>query len=75
MAIKMNATTAEYEISDESGYKFKVHAHHDPERGWNADVMLSTRGLKTAPAAVKFLRRAAEEFIRQLDEAEPTIEG
>lgn len=71
--LEMKTTQCEYELSDVSGYKFKITAkqHQDGNwsGGWYADVTFSADGMKTAEAAVMHLLSSAEHFVRMLREA------
>ena len=73
MALELKSTRSEFEMADESGYKFKIIAEqelHGHRKGaWQADVTFSTDGFKTAEAAVMHLVCAAEAFVRMLKEA------
>lgn len=66
--LELKATSCEYELADESGYKFKITAKEHQEGGWYADVTFSASRFKTAEAAVMHLKPAAEHFIRMLKE-------
>lgn len=73
MALELKSTRSEFELADESGYKFKIMAEMELEgdrRGaWGASVTFSTKGFKTEEGAVLHLIGAAEHFIRMLKEA------
>jgi hypothetical protein len=78
MALELKSTRSEFELADESGYRFKVIAEQNisgeqqgawHEGSWRADVTFSTKGFKTAEAAVLHLISAAEHFVRMLKEA------
>lgn len=58
-----------YEIGDESGYRYTVHASHDEEFGsWSAAVTIQTWGLKTPEAAVEAMTPALANLLRKLNE-------
>ena len=66
--MKLEPTKVEYCFEmDKNGYKFNVTAIKDEEWGWEAQVVLSEWGKKTAEEAVKSLKRVCEEFLHQLD--------
>lgn len=71
--LEMRTTQCEYELSDESGYKFKITAKQHQEGGWKggwyADVTLSADGMNSAEGAVMRLLSNAEQFVRMLREA------
>lgn len=71
--LQMKSTRCEYELSDASGYKFKVvaeqHVDGDWKGGWCADVTFSADGMVSAEAAVMKLLSSAEQFVRMLREA------
>jgi len=71
--LDLKTTQCEYELSDESGYKFKITAKQHKEGhwvgGWYADVTFSADGFKSAEAAVMHLLGTAEHFVRMLKEA------
>jgi hypothetical protein len=79
MVMELKATRSEFELSDPSGYKFKIvaeqhvegdlHVEGDRIGTWAASVTMSTDGYTTAEAAVLRLRTAAEHFVRMLKEA------
>jgi hypothetical protein len=71
--LELKTTSCEYELSDKSGYKFKITAKQHTEGqwtgGWYADVTFSADGMNSAEAAVMKLLQAAEQFVRMLKEA------
>jgi len=73
MVMELKSTRSEFELSDPSGYKFKIvaeqHVEGDRIGAWTASVTMSTDGYATAEAAVLRLRSAAEHFVRMLKEA------
>lgn len=73
MVFELKSTRSEFELSDQSGYKFKVVAEQElygHRRGaWDAEVTFSTEGFKSAEGAVMHLISAAEHFVRMLKEA------
>lgn len=73
MTLELKSTRGEFELSDESGYKFKVITTQsldgDHAGAWHAEVTFSTHGFKTAESAVLHLRSAAEHFVRMLNDA------
>lgn len=54
----------EWEVTDPSGYHFRVRTEFDDDTGWHAHVTLSARGFKNEPAAIDELRRTAQMFLR-----------
>ena len=72
MPLDLKSTRVTYSLHDppeaDSGYKFTVDAEQDPEWGWQASVIISTHGFKTADAAIEHLRHAAKAFLRQIQE-------
>lgn len=66
MTMRLNTTRQEYAFEDANGYRFTVVATQDPESGWSAEVVITTRGLKTAEDAIRRLERIASEFVRQV---------
>jgi hypothetical protein len=73
MVLELKSTRSEFELADESGYKFKVVAEQviegDRKGAWGASVTFSTWGFKNEEGAVLHLIGAAEHFIRMLKEA------
>lgn len=71
--LELKTTACEYELADESGYKFKITAKQHQDGGWSggwyADVTFSADRMKSAEAAVLHLQFAAEAFVRMLKEA------
>lgn len=66
--MKLKATRQEYELADESGYKFQVVAEYDPERGWTAHVSIRAGGYRTEMDAVERVVEHAEQFVRMAKE-------
>jgi hypothetical protein len=73
MALELKSTRGEFDLSDKSGYKFKVvttqQLDGDRQGAWAAEVTFSTDGFKTDEAAVLHLLAAGEHFVRMLKEA------
>lgn len=73
MALVLKSTRGEFELFDDSGYKFKVVTEQvlegDRIGGWNASVTFSTYGFKTDEGAVNGLLHSAQAFVRMLKEA------
>ena len=73
MTLALKSTRNEFELSDASGYKFKVVAEQvlegDRSGAWNASVTFSTHGFKTDEGAVNGLLHSAQAFVRMLKEA------
>ena len=67
--LEMKSTRCEYELKDESGYRFKITAEQAHFGAWQADVTFGTSGFNSAEAAVMHLKSAAEHFIRMLQAA------
>jgi hypothetical protein len=66
--IALKATRHEFEVYDESGYRFRVVAEYDPESGWSASVVLSTFGINEANASIQHLREPLRRLLQLLDE-------
>ena len=71
--IKLATRSATFEVTDPSGYHFTIDASFDPEFGWAASVSMSVHGMKTAEAAVAYLKNPAEHFVRMLAEAKGDV--
>lgn len=71
--LELKSTRSEFELSDKSGYKFKItaeqHIDGDWKGGWCANVTFSADGMISAEAAVMRLLAAGEHFVRMLKEA------
>jgi len=73
MALELKSTRSEFELKDESGYKFRIVAEQElyglRAGSWGAEVTFSTEGFKNMESAVLHLQSAAEAFVRMLKEA------
>ena len=67
--MKLSATRREFEVADESGYRFKVITEFNPDTGWDAGVAFSANGFKHEADAVHrfdLCRSAGEGYSRQV---------
>lgn len=62
--MKLSATRREFEVADESGYRFKVITEFNPDTGWDAGVAFSANGFKHEADAVHHLLPAIQHFLR-----------
>ena len=73
MMLKLKSTSKEFELSDPSGYSFKIVVEQeidgDRNGSWGATVTFSSRGVITDEYAVEKLLDPAEHFIRMLKDA------
>ena len=56
----LQSTRLKYRLEDESGYLFHVTAEEEPETGWSARVLITSRGYISAEGAVSKLVQNAK---------------
>lgn len=74
MTLVLKSTRGEFELSDPSGYRFKIITEQETDGdragGWRATCTLSSQGhFTSAEGAIVRMQMAAEAFVRMLKEA------